>query len=338
MPSSLNFKTKSVIYFQGDRTSHFYLLRRGSIELTSTVGNTHEIVLPGFFFGTQSTLIGKPQGQTAMATLPSEILSFDYQEFITLLQNNSDLRSSLLTTFISQLSDHHTQLQRLMSDTSAKEEVNTSFEHVLIKTANFFLKNRAYQQAHMSYKTYIARFPKGEFFETAQEKIFYCEQKEGGPDDLSVKLYLTLSEQAVTRTQELSPMQVEYEELQVLLGQKKHSQALIRISRLLRMDSDPAYKSLITACRYTLGETLIQMDKFHEAIEPLTSFISDYNDHDDVDRARLYLGIAYENSNKWDNAIHIYTMLVESLSAKHPLGVKAKKLLEGVIKKKDAAK
>ncbi|NIZ18568.1 cyclic nucleotide-binding domain-containing protein [Entomospira culicis] len=333
MPSILHFKTKSVIYFQGDHTSHFYLLRRGSVELSSDTHNKSEIIQPGFFFGTQATLIGKTQSQTAMATLPSEIVSFEYKEFLALIQSNETLRTSILKTFIDQLTGIHTQVLHLMSDATTEDE-KVDFEHFLIKTANFFLKNRAYSQAKQSYERYIARFPNGEFINIAQEKADYSSQKIGGEDDLSTKLYLTVSEPANQQGSQLTPMQTEYEEMQVLLNQKKHSQALLRLTRLVRMESDPAFDTLIASCRYLLGETLMQMDKFADAIEPLSTFIAEHSEHDDIDRARLYLGLAYEKTNNENAAQGVYVKLLETLPVKSPMYNKVKQTLENLRKKK----
>ncbi|NIZ40568.1 cyclic nucleotide-binding domain-containing protein [Entomospira entomophila] len=305
MPKLLNFKTKSVIYFQGDRTAQFYVLRRGSVNLSNDYSKETESIEVGNFFGTQATLIGKPQGDTAMATLPSEIVAFDYQEFMTLIQSNPTLLSNMIQSFTTQLSGIHQKSQDLMN--KAKDEA-MSFEISLFKNASFFLKNRAYLQAKQSYEAYIQRFPKGEFVQVATEKLAYTTSKLGSPEDLSEKLYLTLSVQEEITSSQLTPMQQDYEEVLVLLNQKKYTQALVKLTKLVRMDDDPAYDSLIASCQYLLGETLLQTEKYQEAIEPLKIFTSEYSEHEEVSRAWISLAMAYDKINNLDEARNAYEM------------------------------
>jgi CRP-like cAMP-binding protein len=333
MPKLLNFKTKSIIYFQGDHISSFFILRRGSVVLTNDLSKKTDIVKPGNFFGTQASLIGKPQGDTAMATLPSEVLSFSYKEFIDLVQNNNTLLANMIQNFTGQLSGLYGHTLQLL-DKIKEDEKDVNFETSLYRSATFFLKNRTYAQAKQSYAIYLRRFPHGEFASTAQEKLEYCTQRIGGSEDMSEKIYLTLSKQENRNTGELTDMQIEYEEVLTLITQKKHSQALLRLTKLLRMEGDSAYPTLMASCLYYLGETFIQMDKFKEAIEPLKTFTTDYPDHDDSKRANLYLAMAYEKCNKDDEARTIYMYLLDTLSTKSPMFVKVSQTLENLNKKK----
>lgn len=335
MPKVLNFKPKSVIYFQGDHTSYFYLLVSGQLTLTDTLSNKSEIITPGSFFGTQATLIGKPQTHTALASESSEVINFNQQEFLALLEDNEQLRLSMINNFISQLTDIHSQVIQLM-DKAKDDTDNTNFSDILLKTAHFFLKNCAYQQAKQSYEVYLKRFPSTEFSSTVKEKISYCQEKVGSSEDLSAKLYLSVSGQDTTTKQIVAtPMQIEYDETVALINQKKFSQALLRLTKLTRMQNDPSYPNLIASCYFLLSETFIQMNKYAEAIEPLQIFTLEYNTHKDIDKAYIYLATAYEKNGQEENAKEIYNLLQEKLSVDSELYTEINKKLTSIIEKKN---
>ena len=85
MPKATQYKTNSVIYFQGDVGDKIFILKAGKILSKSndieTKEEINELVAPGEFFGVKSALGRYPRDESAMVLADSEVLVFTVPEF-----------------------------------------------------------------------------------------------------------------------------------------------------------------------------------------------------------------------------------------------------------------
>jgi CRP/FNR family transcriptional regulator, cyclic AMP receptor protein len=112
----LKVSRNSLIFFQGSKLSHVYLIKKGEILLTRASADGSEVLLsvlgPGEFFGESALLSGSPITFSATATRRSELLMLPDRKFRLLLE---DPRTCimLLETIVRRCDDAWIQLEVL---------------------------------------------------------------------------------------------------------------------------------------------------------------------------------------------------------------------------------
>ena len=93
MPKPLQYKSGSLIYFQGDPADKVFILQGGMMNLVyqdmETGHDVHDLVQPGEFFGVKSALGRYPREENAMAMQDAVIMAFTVPEFEALSQANT---------------------------------------------------------------------------------------------------------------------------------------------------------------------------------------------------------------------------------------------------------
>jgi CRP-like cAMP-binding protein len=81
-----------VLFRKGVATHHFYTLIQGELRLTIGVNEQHIYTVrhPGDIFGWSSLVGGSSYSATAVCTKPSEILRFDRDKLVDLLNRHPD--------------------------------------------------------------------------------------------------------------------------------------------------------------------------------------------------------------------------------------------------------
>jgi CRP/FNR family transcriptional regulator, cyclic AMP receptor protein len=81
-----------LLFRKGDGTHHFYTLIQGELRITIGVGEQHVYTVrhAGDIFGWSSLVGGKIYSATAVCTKPSEILRFDRDKLLELLDRHPD--------------------------------------------------------------------------------------------------------------------------------------------------------------------------------------------------------------------------------------------------------
>ena len=96
------FNAREKIYTTGDEADQIYLIRSGSVMISTTVGN-REVVLSyvpaGQYFGELDVVAGTRRGQTAQAAIKTELLGIGARAFINLLNKNPELRARVRERF-----------------------------------------------------------------------------------------------------------------------------------------------------------------------------------------------------------------------------------------------
>ena len=107
MPKATQYKSSSVIYFQGDVGDKIFILKAGKVLSKTndieTKEEINELVAPGEFFGVKSALGRYPRDETALVLSDSEVLVFTVPEFEQLVLSNTRIIMKMLKVFSNQL-------------------------------------------------------------------------------------------------------------------------------------------------------------------------------------------------------------------------------------------
>ncbi|MDR0623934.1 MAG: Crp/Fnr family transcriptional regulator, partial [Treponema sp.] len=142
MPKPLQYRSGSVIYFQGDAADKVFILQKGTVNLVyqdiETGQDVHDMVQPGEFFGVKSSLGRYPREENAIALQDTSIMAFTVPEFETLAMANTRIIMKMLKVFSNQMRRIHRQVSSLME----KEELNPDLG--LYNVGEYYLKNKRF--------------------------------------------------------------------------------------------------------------------------------------------------------------------------------------------------
>ena len=162
MPKSFQFRTGSLIYFQGDSADLIYILQSGSVSLVyqdiETGDDVHDILQPGEFFGVKSSLGRFPREENALALKDSSLLAFTVTEFENFSASNTRIVMRMLKVFSNQLRKVHNQVSSMMS---AKEYQNP--EDGLFGIGEHYMNVRKTNRAKDVFNRYLSYYPSGEY-------------------------------------------------------------------------------------------------------------------------------------------------------------------------------
>ena len=160
MPKPLQYRTGSLIYFQGDPADLVFILQKGAVRLgyknIETGEDVHDMVQPGEFFGVKSALGRFPREESAMALKDSALMAFSVPEFEALAMANTRIIMKMLKVFSNQLRRVHNQVSVMMS---TKEY--TKPEDGLFSIGEYYLKTKNYQKARHVFSRYLSYYPSG---------------------------------------------------------------------------------------------------------------------------------------------------------------------------------
>ncbi|MDR2111379.1 MAG: Crp/Fnr family transcriptional regulator, partial [Spirochaetaceae bacterium] len=160
MPKPLQYRSGSLIYFQGDPADKIFILQTGKINLVyqdvETGQDIHDLVQPGEFFGVKSALGRYPREENAIALQDTSVMAFTVPEFEQLAMANIRIIMKMLKVFSTQLRRRHKQVSSLME----KEEQQNP-EMGLYNVGEYYLKNKRFFQAKYVFGRYLTYYPSG---------------------------------------------------------------------------------------------------------------------------------------------------------------------------------
>jgi CRP-like cAMP-binding protein len=334
VPKSLLYKTNSVIYFKGDRTSSFFVLKSGKVAITSNddISSLNEsgddtnkrIIGAGEFFGIRSALSGLPQDETAVAMIPSEIIALSHKEFEEIARKHSDIILKLLRVYSKQLVQTHEIVKNLINKNKPAEE--TDAEAGLYNIGIYFLKNRLYNQCAETLKRYLSYYPEGRFSEDAKAKIEYAESRIGTKEDNQERFFPSTPVAAVTVSHAVSEAESAFNEAKNLFEQKKYAPSVVKFGRIIR-ESDPSYEPFVADSEYYMSEAFFNLKKYNEVIEQLPSFFQKYPENENTQKALFLLARSYEALNDKKLALIFYQKLYDILPDDSPLKARIKSIV-----------
>ena len=329
MPKPLQYKSGSLIYFQGDPADKVFILQSGKVNLSyqdiETGQDVHDLVQPGEFFGVKSALGRYPREENAMAMQDATIMAFAVNEFEALAMANTRIIMKLLKVLSNQLRKIHKHVSSLM----AKEEQNP--EAGLFSVGEYYLKTKNYSQARYVFSRYLTFYPSGRNAAQAANNLQQAEiaMAKGGAGASGMDAD-TVSGSGDSSGHDLSNAAKAYYDAVSQISQQKYQQAYLAFKKIIDANEDAEY---VAKSSFEIGRCLFLLNKFEDCIKYYTMMITKYPKHPDLADALFFMGQSYERSNRRDQAQVFYkkilTMPGDEEDGTHLKARRALKALEG---------
>jgi CRP-like cAMP-binding protein len=313
MPKPLQFRSGSLIYFQGDPADKVYILQKGKVNLVyqdvETSQDVHDLVQPGEFFGVKSALGRYPREENAVALQDAVIMAFTVNEFEALAMANTRIIMKMLKVFSNQMRRIHKQVSSLMD----KEEQQNP-EAGLFSVGEYYLKNKRFAQARYVFSRYLTYYPSGRNAAAAAKNLEAAEislAKTGGRGgDTSFPAPAAPSPsfaEAAPSGQDLTDTAKAYYDAVSLISQQKYQQAYLAFKKVVDANEDPEY---VAKGVFEIGRCLYLLNKFDDCIRYYTMMITKYPKHPDLVDALFFMGQSYEKNNRKDQAATFYKKIL----------------------------
>ena len=310
MPKPLQYRSGSVIYFQGDPADKVFILQTGKVNLTyqdiETGQDVHDVVSPGEFFGVKSALGRYPREENAVAIQDAIVMAFTVSEFEALAMANTRIIMKMLKVLSNQLRKIHKQVSSLM----ATEEQNP--EAGLFGVGEYYLKSKNYSQARYVFSRYLTFYPTGRNAAQAANNLQQAETallREGGSpgtQGAAPSSSYTESPPAAAR-QELADSAKSYYDAVSMISQQKYQQAYQTFNKIIQANEDPEY---VAKSSFEIGRCFFLLNRFEECIRYYTGMITKYPRHPDLADALFFMGQSYEKTNRRDQAQTFYKKIL----------------------------
>ena len=319
MPKPMQYRSGSLIYFQGDPANTVYILQGGKVNLVyqdiETGQDVHDLVQPGEFFGVKSALGRYPREENAVAITDSTLMAFSVPEFEALAMANTRIIMKMLKVLSNQLRKIHKQVSSLM----ATEEQNP--EAGLFSVGEYYLKAKNYGQARYIFSRYLTYYPSGRNAAQAANNLQQAEialAKAGGSPQGAAEPNLPGEEPAARH--ELTDAAKPYYDAVSLISQQKYQQAYLSFKKIVDANADAEYVAKST---FEIGRCLFLLSKFEDCIRYYTMMITKYPRHPDLADALFYMGQSYEKGSRRDQAQTFYKKIL-SMPGDEESGTKIK--------------
>lgn len=337
MPKALQYKTNSIIYFKGDKTDRFFVLKSGKIGLSPSASDEAasadhskiQEVKPGEFFGMRASLGAYPQDETALALEPSEVIALAGDEFERLVTQNSSIVLKLLKNFSVQLTAAHKEAEELLKKQKSVEQADA--EEGFFNVGLYFLKGRMYKQSVDAFNRYLKQYPNGRFSGEARAHIETARAKEGSAEDRSGQMLPSgPSAASPAFNQSVSEAEQQFNEAKTLFDQKKYAQAFLKFNRIAREADEPDYAAFLQRTEYYLGETLYNLQKYEDTVGHFMMFMQKYPEDEHMQRVMYIMAKSYEAQGDKPRAKIFYEKLRDLLGPEAPLRVQVEAALRGL--------
>ena len=335
MPKATQYKSNSVIYFQGDVGDKIFILKAGKILSKSndieTKEEINEFVAPGEFFGVKSALGRYPRDETALVTSDSEVLVFTVPEFEQLVLSNTRIIMKMLKVFSNQLRRMHGKVQNLIGKGSAMDP-----ESGLFSIGEYYFKNSQYKAAVHALTRYLTHYPQGRYGSEASEYLQKAGQGLSRSDNAALFAAAGAEEEpdfsqipaapAAPAPGPADPAAAKgFFEAVALANQEKYVEAFKIFQKIVATNADPEHSA---KAEFEMGRCLVSMGKFDEAIKHLTALVQKYPKHPDRKDALYFIGKAYQGKNDPTWARNFFQKILALASEDEPVAVKTRKALK----------
>jgi len=308
MPKPLQYRTGSLIYFQGDPADKIYILQNGKVSLVyqdiETGEDIRDAVQPGEFFGVKSALGRYPREENAMALADTTVMVFTVQEFEAVAMANSRIIMKMLKVFSNQMRRVHKQVSKLM----AKEKEEEPPADGLFKVGEFYLKNKRFSHAKYVFSRYLTYYPSGKNAFQATKNLETAENalsRYGDGKGPSVAVS-TASDTPAANNPSVDPSKI-YNDAIILISKGKYQEAFMSFKSIIESRADAEWTA---KAAYEIGRCMFMMDKFDESLKYLTNMLTKYPKHPNLLDAMLVIGQCNEKTGKKDQAMAFYKKII----------------------------
>jgi TolA-binding protein len=314
MPKPLQYRSGSLIYFQGDPAEKIYILQKGKVSLVyqdiETGADVKDAVQPGEFFGVKSALGRYSREENAVALADSTVMVFSVPEFEAVATANSRIVMKMLKVFSNQMRRVHKQVSKLM----AKEEEQPA--DGLFGVGEFYLKNKRFSQAKYVFNRYLTYYPSGRHAVQATKNLEIAERSltqygDGKGPGISFTGNTSAPTQAASSSAsgsgDSSKITNDYYNAVSLVSQGKYQEAFVSFKSIVDSDGDPEW---IAKSTFEIGRCMFLMKKFEDCLRYLTNMLTKYPKHPDMADVMFIMGQCNENAGRKDQAAAFYKKIL----------------------------
>ena len=303
MPKPAQYRSGSVIYFQGDPADKIYILQTGKISLKyqdiETGEDVRDPVQPGEFFGVKSALGRYAREENAVALSDTTVMIFTIPEFEAVAMANTRIIMKMLKVFSNQMRRVHKQVSKVM----AKEEQAPA--DGLFNIGEFYLKNKRFSQAKHVFSRYLTFYPSGKDVLQASKNLEVAENSlvrfgDGKGQPVSIG-------GSSTPVDLVNASKKAYTDAVSLISQGKYQDAIMAFKAVADSNADPEWAAKSS---FEIGRCMFLLDKFEESIRYYTGMLTKHPKHPDLKETMYVMGQCNERLGRKDQAMAFYNKIL----------------------------
>ena len=308
MPKPLQYRSGSLIYFQGDPADKIYILQTGKISLVyqdiETGVDVKVSVQPGEFFGVKSALGRYPREENAVALSDTTVMIFTVAEFEAVAMANTRIIMKMLKVFSNQMRRVHKQVSKVM----AKEEQPPA--DGLYNVGEFYLKNKRFSHAKHVFSRYLTFYPTEKNALQASKNLEIAESalsRYGDGKGPGVSFGNTAFAADNSAQADSGNMEKIYYDALNLLTQGKYQEAFMSFKQVVDANTNP---EMSAKSSFEIGRCMFLTKKYEDSIKYYTNMLTKYPKHPDLKEAVFIMGQCNEKLGKKDQAAAFYKKII----------------------------
>ena len=310
MPKPLQYRSGSVIYFQGDAAEKIYILQNGKVSLVSqdieTGEDVRDAVQPGEFFGVKSALGRYTREENAIALSDTTIMVFTVPEFEAVATANSRIIMKMLKVFSNQMRRVHKQVSKVME----KEEEQPA--DGLFSLGEFYLKNKRFSQARHIFSRYLTYYPSGRNAVQAAKNLETAENSLSRYGDGKGPGVATAGNGASPAAAKSSPENSAktanaFYDAVSLVSQERYQEAFMSFKLIVDANTDPEWTAKSS---FEIGRCMFLLNKFEDSLRYLTNMLTKYPKHPEFRDAMFIMGQCNEKIGRKEQAAAFYKKII----------------------------
>ena len=310
MPKPLQYRSGSLIYFQGDPADKIYILQSGKVSLVyqdiETGVDVKDSVQPGEFFGVKSALGRYPREENAVTLSDTTVMIFTVPEFENVAMANTRIIMKMLKVFSNQMRRVHKQVSKVM----AKEEEPPA--DGLYNVGEFYLKNKRFSHAKHVFSRYLTFYPSGKNAIQATKNLEIAEDAlsrygDGKGPSVSVGSSAPAAAAAKPTQEDSEKTEKAYYDAVNLVSQGKYQEAFMSFKLIVDANTNPA---LAAKSSFEIGRCMFLLNKFEESLRYYTNMLTKLPKHPDIKEAMFIMGQCNEKLGRKDQAAAFYRKIL----------------------------
>jgi TolA-binding protein len=313
MPKPGQYRTGSLIYFQGDPADKIYILQTGKVSLVyqdiETGADIRDPVQPGEFFGVKSALGRYAREENAVALSDTTVMIFTVPEFEAVATANSRIIMKMLKVFSNQMRRVHKQVSKVM----AKEEQPPA--DGLYNVGEYYLKNKRFSHAKHVFNRYLTFYPSGKNALQATKNMEIAENalsRYGDGKGPGVSVSHASSSAHNVSTSQTSQADTEkttkaYYDAVSLVSQGKYQEAFMSFKLIVDADIDPEWTAKAS---FEIGRCMFLLNKYEESLKYYTNMLTKFPKHAELKETMFIMGQCNEKIGRKEQAIAFYKKIV----------------------------
>jgi TolA-binding protein len=310
MPKPLQYRSGSLIYFQGDPADKIYILQSGKVSLVyqdiETGVDVKDSVQPGEFFGVKSALGRYPREENAVTLSDTTVMIFTVPEFENVAMANTRIIMKMLKVFSNQMRRVHKQVSKVM----AKEEQPPA--DGLYNVGEFYLKNKRFSHAKHVFSRYLTFYPSGKNAIQATKNLEIAEEAlsrygDGKGPGVSIGSSAPAAAAARPTQEDSDKTEKAYYDAVNLVSQGKYQEAFMSFKAIVDANINP---ELAAKSSFEIGRCMFLLNKYEESLKYYTNMLTKFPKHPDIRESMFIMGQCHEKLGRKDQAAAFYRKIL----------------------------